>query len=347
MSGGLSGATTGFTITADGSNFDLDSLLLQSETRRARVKIEAYDDGVLVGTVKARINSKGTFELELDERFDSVDEVVVTSRRDKPFYIDDVSLVLEAQGGVGSSADPVAVNDAFVASETGIVSGSLLDNDSGADGGEVTLQTLAGRSDGTALLASGALVTFASDGTFTYDPNGAFDRLFEGETATDVFVYEISDGNGGTDTAEVEITVEGEGEQPVEMHVGFEDGAPCRWFDDEDGFVFANTYGTTRSRGVAEGDVAGRSYGDSLSFARADGDSFDFEEAVFTLIGRGKTTVTIEGFLEGELVGTEDFRFRANKEKLLSLSDDIFDQVDEVVVTSKYGVILDDMTLMV
>jgi len=347
LSGDLSGATTGFTITADGSDFDLDSLLLQSETRRARVKIEAYDDGELVGSVKARINSKGVFELELDERFDSVDEVVVTSRRDKPFYIDDVSLVLEAGGAVGGNADPVAADDFYATSETGAVSGRLLDNDSDADGREISLQTLAGRSDGTAVLASGALVTFSSDGTFTYDPNGAFDGLYDGETATDVFVYEISDGNGGTDTAEVEITVEGEGAEPVETHIGFEDGAQCRWFDEEDGFVFANTYGTTRSKGVAEGELAGRSYGDSLSFARADGDSFDFEEAVFTLIGRGKTTVTIEGYLDGDLVGTEDFRFRANKEKTLSLSDEIFDDVDEVVVTSKYGVILDDMTLLV
>uniref|UniRef100_UPI00273E7F29 Ig-like domain-containing protein n=1 Tax=Roseibium sp. MMSF_3412 TaxID=3046712 RepID=UPI00273E7F29 len=347
LSGNLSGATTGFTITAGGSDFDLDSLLLQSETRRARVKIEAYDDGELVGSVKARINSKGVFELELDERFDSVDEVVVTSRRDKPFYIDDVSLVLEAGGAVGGNADPVAANDIYATSETGVVSGRLLDNDSDADGGEITLQTLAGRSDGTAMLASGAVVTFASDGTFTYDPNGAFDRLYEGETATDVFVYEMSDGNGGTDTAEVEITIEGEGAAPVETHIGFEDGSPCRWFDEEDEFVFANTYVTNRSRGVAEGDLAGRSYGDSLSFARSDGESFDFEEAVFTLIGRGKTTVTIEGYLDGELVGAEDFRFRANKEKMLSLSDEIFDEVDEVVVTSKYGVILDDMTLLV
>ncbi|CTQ64764.1 Ig-like domain-containing protein [Roseibium album] len=347
LAGSLSGATSGFTISAGGSDFDLDGILLQSVTRRARVTVEAYDDGVLVGSMKVRINSKGTYELELDERFDSVDEVVVSSRRDKPFYVDNISLVTQTEGPSGGNQGPVAFDDSFATNESGVVSGNLLGNDNDPDGGEMSLQTVAGRSDGTAVLASGAIVTFASDGTFSYDPNGAFDHLSDGETATDIFVYDVADGNGGTDTAEVEITLNGEGTSPVETHIGFEGGSPCRWFDEEDEFVFTNTYVTARTRGVSEGDYAGRSYGDSLSFARADGESFDFEEATFTALGWRKATVTVEGYLDGELVGVEDFRIRANKEKTLSLSDEIFDEVDEVVVTSNYGVILDDMTLMV
>ena len=39
------------------------------------------------------------------------------------------------------------------------------------------------------------------DGSFTYDPNGQFESLAVGETATDSFTYTVSDGNGGTDTA--------------------------------------------------------------------------------------------------------------------------------------------------
>ncbi len=347
LAGNLSGATSGFTISAGGSDFDLDGILLQSVTRRARVTVEAYDDGVLVGSMNVRMNSKGTYELELDERFDSVDEVVVSSRRDKPFYVDDISLVTQTEGPSGGNQGPVAADDSFATGEAGVVSGNLLGNDNDPDGGEISLQTVAGRSDGTAVLASGAIITFASDGTFSYDPKGAFNHLSDGETATDVFVYDAADGNGGTDTAEVEITINGEGTSPVETHIGFEGGSPCRWFDEEDEFVFTNTYVTARTRGVSEGGYAGRSYGDSLSFARADGESFDFEEATFTALGWRKATVTVEGYLDGELIGVEDFRIRANREKTLSLSDEIFDEVDEVVVTSNYGVILDDMTLMV
>lgn len=42
-----------------------------------------------------------------------------------------------------------------------------------------------------------------------YSPNGAFNHLAEGETATDVFYYTIAGFGGGSDTARVEVTIEG------------------------------------------------------------------------------------------------------------------------------------------
>jgi len=348
LSGNLSGVTSGFSITADdGGDFDLDSLLLQSVTRRARVTVEAYDDGVLVGSMTVRIRSNGVYELELDERFDSVDEIVVSSRRDKPFYVDDISLMMETTGTASGNQTPLAANDYYQTGEGASVSGHLLLNDSDADGNEISLMSLAGQATGVAILASGAIVTFADDGTFTYDPNGAFNGLYDGETATDTFVYEISDGNGGTDTGEVEITIEGDGKPPEEVQIGFEAGVTCSPFEEEDGFVFTDTYVTTRKRGVSEGEQAGHSIGNSLSFARADGESFDFESAVFTALGRGKVNVTVEGYLDGELVGSDEFFFRANREKTKLLSDEIFDEVDEVVVTADNGIIIDDLNLFV
>ena len=58
-------------------------------------------------------------------------------------------------------------------------------------------------------LASGALLTVNADGSYSYDPNGQFDALNDGETATDTFTYTVSDGNGGTDTATVTVTING------------------------------------------------------------------------------------------------------------------------------------------
>ena len=58
-------------------------------------------------------------------------------------------------------------------------------------------------------LGPNALYRNNGDGTFTYDPNGQFESLAVGETATDSFTYTISDGNGGTDTATVTITITG------------------------------------------------------------------------------------------------------------------------------------------
>ena len=52
-------------------------------------------------------------------------------------------------------------------------------------------------------------VTWNANGKFTYDPNGKFNELQAGDSATDSFSYTISDGQGGTDTAVVTITISG------------------------------------------------------------------------------------------------------------------------------------------
>ena len=59
----------------------------------------------------------------------------------------------------------------------------------------LTVTGVGGGGIGTAVtIASGATVTAQADGSFAYDPNGAFEYLAAGETATDTFTYTISDG---------------------------------------------------------------------------------------------------------------------------------------------------------
>ena len=58
-------------------------------------------------------------------------------------------------------------------------------------------------------------VTNNLDSTFEYDPNGAFESLAAGETATDSFTYAVDDGNGGTGTASVVVTIVGQNDAPV------------------------------------------------------------------------------------------------------------------------------------
>ena len=77
-------------------------------------------------------------------------------------------------------------------------------------------------------LASGALLTLNVDGSFDYDPNGQFDYLAAGATATDSFTYQVADSIGGTDTATVSIVVTGTADAPVTDNVsatGNEDAA--------------------------------------------------------------------------------------------------------------------------
>jgi len=124
---------------------------------------------------------------------------------------DTVSITIE-----GVNDDPTARDDFEATDADTAVSGNLVDGSSGGldddpEGDPITVVSVDGDATSGAPieLASGALVTFESDGEFTYDPNGAFDDLFAGAIATDTFTYEISDGNGGVDTATVEVEVVG------------------------------------------------------------------------------------------------------------------------------------------
>ena len=103
-----------------------------------------------------------------------------------------------------------------------IQSQALLANDSDPDGDALTISAVSATS------SNGASVVLNGDGTITYDPSGAqtIQALAAGETIEDSFTYTISDGNGGTDTATVTLTVSGVNDAPVavsESYSAFED----------------------------------------------------------------------------------------------------------------------------
>ncbi|THB63539.1 MAG: tandem-95 repeat protein, partial [Desulfovibrio sp.] len=94
--------------------------------------------------------------------------------------------------------------------DTTFTTSNVLDNDTDVDNVHADLVVSGFDTTGTL-----GLVTNNGDGTFDYNPNGAFDYLALGESATDSFTYTISDGNGGTATATVYITVNGLNDAPV------------------------------------------------------------------------------------------------------------------------------------
>ncbi|MGE9009466.1 cadherin-like domain-containing protein, partial [Leptospira interrogans] len=87
----------------------------------------------------------------------------------------------------------------------------LLANDTDVDDGAVLNVTSV-----SATSAKGATITLA-DGQITYDPHLAqqLQALAAGEMVTDTFTYTVSDGLGGTSTAEVMLTVTGSNDAPV------------------------------------------------------------------------------------------------------------------------------------
>ena len=118
--------------------------------------------------------------------------------------------------GRASNATPNAADDAITTDEDTPLSGSVLaDNGNGPDtdpnGDALTVTEVNGRAAGvgtSVTLDSGARLTLNADGSFDYDPNNQFEALDAGDTATDSFVYTLSDGRL-TNTATVTISIAG------------------------------------------------------------------------------------------------------------------------------------------
>jgi hypothetical protein len=110
--------------------------------------------------------------------------------------------VQPAGGQPTANTAPVAVSDSYSTMGTS-VSGSVLDNDSDADGDTLSVSAF----DATS--ASGGSVVMAADGSFTYTvPSGSTGHLH------DSFTYTVSDGHGGSATAVVDVTVGTHTSQP-------------------------------------------------------------------------------------------------------------------------------------
>ena len=96
----------------------------------------------------------------------------------------------------------------------------VLANDSDSAHNALVVDELNGAAGTTPLhgvSAMGAAVTMNADGSFTYDPttSSSLRALIRGETAVDTFTYRADDGNGGTATGTVTITVTGANKPPV------------------------------------------------------------------------------------------------------------------------------------
>lgn len=112
----------------------------------------------------------------------------------------------------GRNDAPVAEDDTATTDEdtpVTVPAPAVLGNDSDPDGDPLTV------SSADTASAQGGIVTVNTDGSFTYDPDGQFEYLAVNETDTDTFSYIISDGNGGTDTGLVTVTIDGRNDTPI------------------------------------------------------------------------------------------------------------------------------------
>ena len=164
------------------------------------------------------VNADGTFTYNPNGAFNSLTAGETATDTFAYTVVDSLGNTSVIAGTVTISitpARPVAVNDAFSTdADTPLTTGNLLTNDTDANSGATlsvaTVQDSNGNNVplGTAtMLPSGALLTVNANGTFTYDPNGEFNSLAVGQTATDTFTYTVSDSLGETSLSSGTVTI--------------------------------------------------------------------------------------------------------------------------------------------
>ena len=112
-------------------------------------------------------------------------------------------------------APPIAIADAAAIKEDTApnpVIGNVLTNDQDTDGDTLTVTNA-----GTFALGHGSLALNV-DGSYAYtldNSNPAVNALNDGQTLTDAFTYQISDGHGGTSSATLTVTIHGTTDTPA------------------------------------------------------------------------------------------------------------------------------------
>ncbi len=162
-------------------------LNLTSFTQPTHGEITANGDGTLTYTPDENWNGTDSFNYFVRDDGGSTGtadvELTVTPVNDAPIAQDDV---LATTQGVAATVDVLA-------------------NDSDVDGDSITIEsfTQPGHSE----------VVQNGDGTLSYIPNADY-------VGTDSFTYTVGDGQGGSDTATVNVTINGDGETPLDrLHI--------------------------------------------------------------------------------------------------------------------------------
>jgi large repetitive protein len=126
-----------------------------------------------------------------------------------------------------SNPPPVAVDDTnSVGEDEASVTGNVItdaltgDKDTAPDSDLLTVTAAEQAGNPIAIgtpftTAGGGLLTLNADGSYTFEPGNSYNGLDAGETAKELITYTVSDGNGGTDTATLEITINGDNDKPV------------------------------------------------------------------------------------------------------------------------------------
>ncbi|PSV31613.1 tandem-95 repeat protein, partial [Photobacterium sp. GB-210] len=171
------------------TDVDGDSLTFTSSTNPTNGTVVVNTDGTWTYTPNSDFNGSDKFDVIVSDGKGGTDtitvNVTVNPINDAPVLVDD-------------NNDPLGTDIAVTTDEEVAVSGKLSATD--VDGDSLTFASSTNPTNGT--------VTVNTDGTWTYTPNSDFN-------GDDSFKVEVSDGQGGTDTITVNVTVNPVNDAPV------------------------------------------------------------------------------------------------------------------------------------
>ncbi|MEM3119124.1 MAG: tandem-95 repeat protein, partial [Nitrososphaerales archaeon] len=175
-------------VLANDSDVDLDVLTVTSVTEPANGSAINNGDGTITYTPDTSFTGIDSFDYTIS---DGAETAVAT-----------VTVVVTPV-----NANPVANNDSVSTNEDTVLDNiAVLANDTDADGDTLNITSFTQPTNGT--VEAGTLAN-----TLRYIPNANFNGV-------DTFTYTVSDGNGGTDTATVSVTVSAVNDAPVLNAIG-------------------------------------------------------------------------------------------------------------------------------
>ncbi len=167
--------TTG-NVLANDTDLEGDTLSIQSFTQAGNGTVVDNGDGTFTYTPNAGFAGTDSFDYTVTDSNGGTDTATVT-----------VSVNAAGNSGPVAAADTAATSE-----DTAVTTGNVLANDTDPDGDTLSVQSFSQADNGT--------VVSNGDGTFTYTPNADFN-------GNDSFTYTVADGNGGTSTSTVNVTV--------------------------------------------------------------------------------------------------------------------------------------------
>ena len=178
-------------LLGNDSDLDNDALTILSVQDATHGTVSLDQDGNVVFTPDANYNGPAQFTYTISDGNGGTSTAVV-------------NLTLNPQNDA-----PVAVSDSFTLNEDNALnlsSAQLLGNDSDIDNDTLTILSVQDATHGT--------VTLDQDGNVVFTPDANYNGPAQ-------FTYTISDGNGGTSTAVVNLTLDPQNDAPVAVEDSF------------------------------------------------------------------------------------------------------------------------------